>query len=146
MTEQTFSDMILENWAKDSQFDRHNAASESVNIPKLHHKYLRFLMQLNKNLAALTKRKSMLYREKGVYYSGKAEPEIYKQKPFHLKIMKSDLPDWINADDDYSTVVMKIEECKSLIEAVKSILQTIKDRNWQIRNIIEWDKFTSGAN
>jgi hypothetical protein len=141
----TLADTILEYWEQDSKMDRHDPSGEAVNIPKLHFKYLNLLKQVNQNLVKLRKRKKILYREKSLYYSGKADDDTYRRDNFHLKVLKGDLDTFISSDDEFSSVVAKIEEYEGIQEIVKSILSMIKDRNWQIRSIIEWDKFTSGS-
>lgn len=139
------ADKILDFWSVDSKFDRHDPAGEAAGIPNLHYKYLNLLKQVNQNLIKLRKRKKILYRDKSLYYSGKADDETYKKDNFHMKVLKTDLDTFIGSDEEYSNVIAKIEEYEGIQEILKSILSMIKDRNWQARNIIEWDRFTSGA-
>ena len=87
----------------------------------------------------------ILKRVKWEYYTGKASPEVYKQKPFNLKIMKSDLDKYLDSDEDLIKSKQKIEYLETVVNYLDRTLKIISGRDWQIRNSIEWRKFTSGA-
>lgn len=144
-TDETIIDKVMAFWAEDSKIDRHNASAESAKIPQLHYKYLNLYKQAQVNLIKLRKRKKELYLDKNIFYSGKASDEEYRKANFHLKVMKGDMDTYIDADPKYANVISKIEEYEALVDILKSILAMIKDRQWQVRNIIEHDKFTSGG-
>ncbi len=41
-----------------------------------------------------------LYLNKWEYYAGKADPKTYSEKPFDMKVLKTDLDMYINADEE----------------------------------------------
>ena len=64
---------------------------ESLKTPQLHNKYLKFL---NKWKLLQTKANTDYYtlrKEKWEYYTGKAPAQVYAEKPFNLKILKTDI-------------------------------------------------------
>ncbi len=67
-------------WEEDSKLDPDNLHSESIKIPSLHAKYYK----IYNNILLLKKMEEnkfkILRKEKWMYYSGKSDPEVYKEK------------------------------------------------------------------
>jgi hypothetical protein len=117
---------------------------ESIRTPQLHNKYLKFYTQFSLQLKRVRDEKKSLYRDKWEYYTGKAAPEIYQEKPFDLKILKVDVGIYIDADPEYQEIGQKEEYIKQMVEYTERLLKEINNRNWNIRNTIEWKKFLHG--
>lgn len=135
---------IIECWQNDCQINRAELDTESLNIPKLHSKYTNLLALERKLLRTLEIQKKQLYRDLWEYYGGKAGAEVYKQKPFHLKILKNDLPTYITSDADMLAIEMKIGLQEEKVLLLKEIVGNINNRNWQIKNAIDYQKFING--
>ena len=86
-----------------------------------------------------------LQREKWEYYTGKSDPEVYKQKPFDLKVLKNDVHIYINSDEDIQKIQAKIEYQSAIVNYLEQILRILNNRSFTIKNAIEWRRFTSGA-
>ena len=132
-------------WEKDSKIDPDNLHTESLNIPILHSKYF----EIYNNIILLKKKaeqqKRNVRHEKYEYYSGKADPDVYIENPFPKKIRDKDtLQKYLDADDSLSQVTMKVEYYNVMLNYIEAILKQINDRNWQIRNAIEFMRFSSG--
>ena len=78
------------------------------------------------------------------YYTGKADPEIYIDKPFDYKVLRQDVDKYMDADPDLIKISSKIEYYQVMISFLDSILKTINNRTYQIKNAIEWQKFIRG--
>ena len=87
----------------------------------------------------------ILRRVKWEYYTGKASPKVYQEKPFNLKIMKSDLDKYLDSDEDLIKSKQKIQYLETVVNYLDRTLKIVGGRDWQIRNALEWRKFTSGA-
>ena len=87
----------------------------------------------------------ILKRVKWEYYTVKASPQVYQQKPFNLKIMKSDIDKYLESDEELIKAKQKIDYLETVVNYLDRTLKIIGGRDWQIRNSIEWRKFTSGA-
>lgn len=139
-------DEIEKLWEKDSQIDPDNLHIESTKIPTLHSKYF----QIYNNLSLLRKKEENIFlelqKEKWLYYSGKAEPEVYKEKPFDHRVMKSDLDKYMNSDEELIRSNTKIEYYNIMMKFLESILKNIENRNFMIKNHIDFIKFTAGYN
>ena len=79
----------------------------------------------------------ILKKEKWLYYSGKAEPEVYKNNPFDHKVLKPDLDKYMDADEDLITCLTKIDYYQMMLSYLESILKTILNRTYQLKNAIE---------
>ncbi|MEN6554623.1 MAG: recombination mediator protein UvsY [Methanobacterium sp.] len=131
-------------WKEDSYIDPDNLHLESIKIPSLHSKYF----NIYNNLSLLKKKEENnfleLQKEKWLYYSGKADPEIYKQKPFDHRVLKSDLDKYLDADDELIRSNTKIEYYNIMLKFLESILKSIENRSFQIKNSIDFQKFIGG--
>ena len=136
---------INEMWLKDSKIDDVMMDNASLAIPQLHQKYLTLLTEFN----LLQKKKAQdlkkLQHTKWLYYSGKAPPEDYEEHPFHHKVMKSDVPNWVAVDDDISKVEMQLDYYNAVIRTLEEILKQVHQMSYNIRNAITWRTFVGGA-
>ena len=137
-------DEIQSLWNEDSKLDADNLHTESTNIPALHAKYYRIL----NNLILLKKMEEnkfkVLKKKKWQYYTGKADPEVYIDKPFDHKVLRQDVDKYMDADEDLIKQHSKIDYYQVMITYLDSILKTISNRTYQIKNSIEWQKFIRG--
>ena len=137
-------DMIQDLWEKDSKIDDDNLHSESTKIPSLHSKYYK----LYNNILVLKKSQENKYKilkkEKWQYYTGKADPEVYIDKPFDHKVLRQDVDKYMDADQDLIKQLSKIDYYQVMISYLDSILKTINNRTYQIKNAIEWQQFIRG--
>jgi hypothetical protein len=132
-------------WEKDSKIDIDNLHTESLNIPVLHAKYY----DIYNNFMLLRKKaeqqKKNTRHERYEYYSGKADPDVYIKDPFPKKIRDKDtMNKYLDADERLSTVSMKIEYYDVMLRYIEEILKQITNRTYQIKNSIEFMRFTSG--
>ena len=86
-----------------------------------------------------------LIREKWLYYKGKAPSKVYKDLPFDLKLTtKEEINMFIESDDDICKLQYKIDYIEQLLSFLEGVLRQINNRNFQIKNAIEWEKFKNG--
>ena len=80
-------EQIQSMWENDSKVDDVMLDQASLKIPQLHQKYL----SLHSNFSLLLKKARQQHKKlshnKWLYYSGKAAPEEYEDKPFNYKVM-----------------------------------------------------------
>lgn len=128
------------------EIDKLKIADESLNVPFVSSKISALVYDLNIYLIKFEHQLDQKEKELFEYYSGKSSPEIYKQKPFQIKILKSDIPKYINADEDYQFLNMMIKTIKSQIDVLKSYLIIANNRGYNIKNYIDIMKFENGLN
>ena len=137
-------EFIQELWEKDSVIDNELLHSESTKIPSLHAKYYKIYNNILTLQRAQETKFKVLRKEKWQYYSGKSSPEVYAEKPFDYKVMKADLDKYFDADEDIIKCVAKIDYYQIMLDYLESIMKTILNRTYQIKNAIEWQRFTRG--
>jgi len=132
-------------WNEDSKIDPDNLHTESLNIPVLHSKYYDIyntLMLLRKK--AEQQRKNIRH-ERYEYFSGKSDPEVYIDNPFPKKIRdKETMQKYLDADTKLSGVSLKIEYYEVMLRFIEEILKQITNRTYQIKNSIDFMRFSSG--
>ena len=136
---------LQEQVDKDLKINDTELDLESLKTPQLHNKYLKHYNNFKLLLTIAESDYKILKRVKWEYYTGKASPQVYQQKPFNLKIMKSDIDKYLESDEELIKAKQKIDYLETVVNYLDRTLKIIGGRDWQIRNSIEWRKFTSGA-
>jgi len=119
---------------------------ESLRIPSLHSKYLQLLTENSLKLKKAIGELSVLKRNKWIYYTGKAPEEVYKEKgDFPLKLKtKDEERTFIEADEDIQKKKTEVEYYEAVVDYLQEIVKQIGQRNFQIKNAIDWRKFEAG--
>ena len=148
MTERRSSfslDKIQEMWESDSKMNQDELDAESLKIPQLHAKYYDIYN------VTLTLRKqtetaySKVLLERRQYYLRKATAAVYAEEPFPYKVRdKDDLKLYLDADEKLKNLSLKREYYDMMLRYTEEILKQISNRTYQIKNAIEWRRFTSG--
>lgn len=140
-------DEILDMWKTDCELDPVNVGNHSLETVKLHSKYLRIFTTERLILKKLKQDYKQLQKLKYEYYNGSISEEdlIEKQwKPFQLKILKQDVNMYIDADNDIVKLSLKIGVQEEKVETLESIIKAINNRGFQIKNYIDFMRFTHG--
>jgi hypothetical protein len=135
---------IEQMWREDAVIDPDNLHQEAIKIPQLHGKYYQIM-----NETFILKKKKEIeykfkYKQKWLYYSGKADPEVYREQPFPHKIMKSDVGIYLDADDDLTNIKNMLDYYTHVIKFLEDIIKQIHNRTFQVRDSIEFSKFVAG--
>ena len=136
---------IQEQAEKDLKLDDTELDIESLKTPELHNKYLKLLSKFNLLLKKADSDYAILHKDKWEYYTGKADPKVYMEKPFDLKILRADIDKYLLSDPEIIQQSQKIEYLRTVVNHVEQIIRQINNRTFQIKNAIEWKKFTSGG-
>ena len=139
-------DELLAMWEKDAGFDKAVLDDESLNIPKLHHKYLSMYLDIKAKKVAYTHKLEGIRKDKELYYSGQATADVYKEKPFDLKLKtRAGVDKHVNTDKEVVGLMQRIEYMEVLIEGLNHIMTQIQWRNQHVKNAIDYMRFTSGS-
>lgn len=135
-------------WDQDSKINPVDLATESLRIPELHNKYYKIYTQERLVLNKLELELKVVYKEKYEYYMGIMDEEDLKTngwEPFALKVLKADLPIYLESDLDMVNATKKIILQKEKINFLESIIKNLNNRGFLIKNAIDWNKFTNGS-
>ena len=131
--------------SKDFKLDDTELDSESVSIPLLHNKYLIHFNKFSLLLKKAEYEHKTMIKNKWEYYTGKADPSVYKEKPFDIKVLKSDVHIYMDSDPELQRADQKVAYLNQIVKYLEQVLRGINNRTFLIKNAIEWKKFTSGA-
>lgn len=139
---------LQEQWSQDSIINESNVKQEITNTPKLHAKYIRFL---NEHKLASFKAKFDYDKMKSIrteYYLGQLDQESlesYGWEQFDLHVTKTGVEKYINSDEILIKLLQKKIYHDLIISTCESILNELKSRTWQLKTLVDYEKFLSGC-
>ena len=138
---------IQKSWTQDCPIDETELSQESVKIPQLHNKYLIIFHDERLRLRTMKFEHSKLLKSKREYYSGRMteeEMEALDWEPFQLKLLKVDIQEYIDADEDIIELKKKSALQEEKVEYLEAIVKGLSNRGYLIKNAIDWKRFTEG--
>jgi len=139
---------IFDEWKKDSEIDQTELGTESLKIPKLHHKYYMIIVAEKSIIRKLESQMKQLKLAKYEFYSQGHTEETRKlgwALPPKGIILKADIPMYMEADKDIIDLSLKIGVQAEKIEFLESIIKGLQTRNFIIKNAIDFLRFTNGG-
>ena len=138
---------IQYQWTLDCVMDETELSQESIKIPQLHNKYLIYYSNEKLKFKEIKYLFAGLIKRKRDYYSGRMtakELEMADWEPFQLKLLKADVQEYIDADDNVieSKKLLALQEEK--VDYLESIVKSLTTRGYLIKNAIDWKRFTEG--
>lgn len=140
-------DDILKNWEIDCVIDNDNLGNASSITPNLHAKYLRLLIDYKLKKVKFTNELSDLKLLKSKYFKGHLSTDELKDlgwEPYHLRVLKTEIDEHINADQDIQKIQTRLDYCNTAIYTLEQILQELKSRSFHTRVAMDWIKFRAG--
>jgi hypothetical protein len=139
-------EQILKYWEKDAEIDQTEPGKELIKIPTLHSKYLGILI---KHKIASKKAHFDYLRMRKIkidYFSGRMDQEeldSHGWQPFQF-VLKSDVNAYLEGDNDLIKMLEKKVYHEETVSVLESIMNELKQRTWQLRDFIGWEKFIGG--
>jgi hypothetical protein len=141
-------DEIHALWSQDCEINRIELGEEALKIPKLHSKYLRMFSDERMLLRKLEEDRSSLKLLKIDYYRGVLPEEDLRAngwEPFRLSVLKSDIPMYLDADQDIIKINLKISVQQEKVDTLEAIIKSISNRGYLIKSAIDFEKFKVGG-
>jgi hypothetical protein len=139
---------IQDMWTKDAKVNELDLGKSSIQIAELHAKYLNILSNTKLQLRKCEGDYLRLRRTKFKYYRGEMTREELEELGWNqfqgLKPLKNEVEDIVNCDEDIIRCVDKVEYMKAMLYQLEQIIRSLNGRGWEIKNAIEWTKFTNG--
>jgi hypothetical protein len=136
---------LQEQADKDLKINDTELDLESLKTPQLHNQYMKHLTKYKLMLSRAETEYNMMKREKWEYYTGKADASVYAEKPFDLKILRTDIDKYLDSDEDLQKQKQKVDYLNTTVDFLDRTIRQIGNRGFTIKNAIDWRKFTSGA-
>ena len=135
-------------WAEDCKINETNLGHESARTPLLHSKYLNFLSSTRLNLRKAESEYLNLRRKKYKYYRGEMTQLELSDEGWTQwqgnKPLKNEMDEFLQVDADLILLQDKVEYFKTVMYQLEQIIRSLNSRPWDIKNSIEWSKFTNG--
>jgi hypothetical protein len=144
---------IKSEWAEDSYVEHEfknkqyttDLGKISMEIPFQHNKYLNHYTDLSQIKTSLEFEARKLLREKREYYGGEADARVYAEKPFGNSIKTAEkMRVYLESDEDLINIEAKIKYIDQILFYLDSVLKMISQRNYHVKNAIEWERFING--
>lgn len=138
---------IISAWEVDCEIDKTELGKESLRIPQLHSKYLKEFYMAKTAYVKYNQDYKNTSKLKHQYYQGlltKEELDENGWDPHPLRILKSDMPLYLESDEDLQLIRNKIKLTEDKIEILENIIRTLNNRGYLIKNAIEWERFKMG--
>lgn len=139
---------LQESWSEDCRIDQTNLGKEATRTPELHAKYLNWLGSVKLNLRKAESDYLNMRRKKYKYYRGEMTRDELSNEGWEqwqgTKPLKNEMDEFLNTDLDLIALQDKIEYFKTVLYQLEQIVRSINSRTWDIKNSIEWTKFTNG--
>jgi hypothetical protein len=124
----------MEEERKDFDIEKDKLSSALAKLPNLHSKWMRYAFGEHEKLIGLEHKARKLFREKHRYY----------KTEYDVQVKDNQLVWYIESDPEYSELLLKINVQKKIIEYLDAIVRKVRDQNYVIRNIIEWEQYKMG--
>ncbi len=116
----------------------------SRSIPTLHGKFIGLKAIEDATLKALEFEYDVVYRDRWLFYSGKANPSQYKEENFDLRLLKSDIDIFLNSDKQLHEIKSKISVQKIKLSTIDEFIKSLNARQWNVKNVIDWLRYNQG--
>ena len=130
---------------KDKSIDYTQLDTESLKIPEQAVKYQQIAHDEALRLRFLEKEYNVAKYNRWMYYTGKADPEVYNKEPFDHKVLKSDINIFLESDlilnEIQDRMTAQAEKLKLVVDAGK----VMQNKSFNIKNALEHLKFMGGA-
>ena len=140
----------IDDWIEEAETDLHidyhgNLGEQASLNYKVFTKWLSRLKKITLEYRKLQIEEDKLNSDLWIYYTGKAPDETYKAKPMDHRFLKSEVKEAISQDPEMMKLRLRISIMSEYVDTLERIVKSIKDRDWAIKNAIEWRKFESGV-
>jgi hypothetical protein len=136
---------IIEMWKEDGKINSSEIGDELERTYGMHAKYMDMLQKeklIKKSYEYEYKRKRLEAFED---YSQGPSKESTRKPPAIGRVLRTDTPMYMDADDQLQQLSAKIDLVDAKIEVLSGIVSMITYRNNSIGNVLDWIKWTGGG-
>tara|TARA_Y100001938_G_scaffold151123_1_gene246262 strand:+ start:4720 stop:5157 length:438 start_codon:yes stop_codon:yes gene_type:complete len=139
---------IIDMWQNDVKIDETELSRESLNIPLLHGKYLKYFSNERLKLRAQKMKQKQLHQRLMDYYRGDLNnPEDLAElgrEPYPFKRLKQEVNYYVESDSEMVQLNTKIAYQQEMVDILEEIIKAINTRGYVIKNSLDFLRFTSG--
>jgi hypothetical protein len=139
---------IIDLWSRDSKINQTDIAGEASRTASLHSQYYNVLIRERLLLRRLEFDLRKLRLAKYEFFT-QGHDETTRDKGWKLPpkgvVLKSECQSYIEADDDVIGLGLKISVQSEKVDFLESILKVIMNRNYALKTILDYMKFSNGV-
>ena len=131
----------------DSAIDSSKLDLEAINTPYIQGKYIRLLSNetaVYKNLKTQLDR--LKHNKYNLFMGRLSQKEQMESKLGNLKLLKTEIPQYIENDDDVIALKALLIEAELKVDLITQFITVLNQRTFQIKNAIEYMRFQNGLN
>lgn len=135
-------------WSIDCKIDKTSLDDEAIKVCELHNKYYKYYSQAKYEFKKLENYHKTLVKLKTDYYLGKLSDEDYSilKWPVNNKIiLKTDLQLHLDSDKHIQESLLQLCEQETVLNYLETIIKSVQNRNFSIKNAIDFLKWTQGS-
>lgn len=140
---------LQDMWQEDCKVDELNLGQESTRIPELHSKYLNHLSTLRLQCRRSQSELFKMRRLKWKYYRGELDQKELNERGWDQYLgnapLNNQMNEFLDTDEDVIKLTDKLEYLNTCLTLCESVTKSISSRSFDIKNAIEWTKFTNGS-
>jgi Recombination, repair and ssDNA binding protein UvsY len=139
---------IFELWSEYAVIDKTALDDEALKIPKAHNKFYRLYSAERLRVRQQKSDLNKLLLEKYTFYTEgptKEQVDAGWKLPPRGKIIKNEVEKYLEADQDIIDLNLRIAYTQEKVDALKSIIDELNRRSFNIRAAIDFIKFTQGV-
>ena len=141
------ADQIEEEWARDCIIDKTRLTDESLKIPQLHSKYIKWWRLARREARSKAGELKRLKLDKTEFYTQGPSNE-HRHRGWQMvpkgALKKTDASAYVEADPDVLALVDELGAADDTVKLLESILETINKRSFHINNALGTEKFLNG--
>ena len=135
-------------WQEDCKIDELNLGQESTRIPELHSKYLNHLTTFRLQCRRAQSELYKMRRNKWKYFRGELSQQELNDLGWDQYLgnapLNNQMNDFLDTDEDVIKLTDKLEYLNTCMSLCEGAMKSINSRSFDIKNAIEWSKFTNG--
>jgi len=140
---------IVIQWDTDSKIDQTDYAKAAANTPRLHSKYLGYLIGVKQELRKKESEYLRMRRTKSLYFRGELTKKELEERGWEQyqknRPLKTEMEDLIATDDDMIALQEELELLRTMSYQLESILKSIASRSWDVKTSLQAHIFFQGG-
>lgn len=140
---------LQDAWKTDCKIDELNLGSESIKTAELHSKYLNHLTNFKLQLRKFESQMLTLRRVKWRYFRGELSKleldDLGWEQYLGPQPLKNEMQEYLDSDSEIIKINDKLDYVRACLYQCESIMKSLNSRTWDIKNAVEWTKFTNGS-
>lgn len=138
-------DDYMTDWSQDSNIQLDKVHFESLKVPQLHSKYMNFLTSERIKYRKLLEKRNKLSSDLESYYLGQLDGRDIGREAYQILETKTSALKKVQSDQDMIKLNLNIILQEEIVLFLKDVIQSIHNRNFSIKNYIDYQKFLLGS-